>query len=233
MGYQGLVCTSPKGPSSEGETLRQELGPLLQSLNFSSSLLLPELNTTTTQLRATSGRNWFYFPEPLTMQVRQRGPWRNTDVTRLFSIRRLAVQELSDLTAASQHVTTAHQHTVLSTGQLVSAEASWVLLSFPCIFTEDRFLGHRKRNGVDMILIPLKRSVISLQVVRKPLVPHFSESAAKHCWWRGGGSRADGLPRFPPGPAAAAALTSVSLVGKPSLELSLLLGTIQSPPGSK
>lgn len=46
-----------------------------------------------------------------------------------------------------------------------------------------------------MVLIPLKRSVVSLQVVRKPLVPYFPGRAAEHCWWReGGGQGLKGTP---------------------------------------
>lgn len=71
---------------------------------------------------------------------------------------------------------------------------------------------------MDVILIPLERTVISLWVARKPLVPHFRESAVKHCWEAG----AQGLTGFRTsllGPVAAA-LTSVSqqeaLDGTPS-----------------
>ena len=70
---------------------------------------------------------------------------------------------------------------------LVSQRQKEGVFSFPYAFAEEGFLGHcGMDNDVGMVLIPLKRSVISRQVVRRPLVPHFPGSAAKHCWWREG-----------------------------------------------
>ena len=62
-------------------------------------------------------------------------------------------------------------------------------MSFPYTFAEEAFLGRRMKDDVGTVLIPLKRSVISLQVVRKPLVPYFPGRAAEHCWWREGGGQ--------------------------------------------
>ena len=75
-----------------------------------------------------------------------------------------------------------------------------------------------------MILIPLKRSVISLQVVGKPLVPHFPGRAAERCWWsRGWGWGGQGLQASCPGPG-------LWLLTQASLEGDYLLCTERPPP---
>lgn len=63
------------------------------------------------------------------------------------------------------------------------AEAACIFFSFsfPYAFPEEGFLGYRM-NDVGKLLIPVKRSMTSLQVVRKLLVPCFPGSAAKHRW---------------------------------------------------
>jgi len=71
------------------------------------------------------------------------------------------------------------------------------VFSFPYTFAEEAFLGCRMKDDVGTVLIPLKRSVISLQVVRKPLVPYFPGRAAEHRWWReAGGQGLKGTPTW-------------------------------------
>lgn len=98
------------------------------------------------------------------------------------------------------------------------------VFSFPYAFTEEGLLGHGMENDVGMILIPLKRSVISLQVVGKPLVPHFPGRAAERCWWsRGWGWGGQGLQASCPGPG-------LWLLTQGSLEGDYLLCTEPPPP---
>lgn len=85
------------------------------------------------------------------------------------------MREPGDTTKAGGNVTTAGRPPVLPTERpaaCLEAEARRVFFPFPYTFTEEGFLGHwTERSGYNFS-IPLKRSVLSLQAVRKPLVPH-------------------------------------------------------------
>lgn len=115
---------------------------------------------------------------------------------------------------------------------LVSQRQKEGVFSFTYTFAEEGFLGHGMENDVGMVLTPLKRSVTSLQAVRRPLVPHFLWECSKALLVeRRGGQGLKGIPealRLCGRCCFNISLTQGSLEGN-----SLLLGTNQSPPGSR